>query len=569
MKSINLVRPRSGGTDRKSTDLGRRPVVGPLPVQPPHFSSRAGARREVPAPGSHAAAQAASGLPEGLQTVMEAMSGFSLADVVVHRNSAEPSRLGAAAFTQGNQIHVAPGQEQHLPHEAWHVVQQKQGRVKPTLQMKKVAINDEATLEREADLMGARAAAAIVPTAGTTAARAKALASGTVVQCKNGKGKGKVTSSPPDVADTSFKQHYSSATPDPNSTAVGGGPQAVDFIVRGGEQSSHHHIFPKSKLTGTAAELSKWQVAAAATLAEVAADAKKSTSARAFSSDVAQRLTRLATMITGKNRRIGINVDGTWGAKKTSHYYWLGGNLFRGVNCSYRLDDPGDKEETVRPLSFPAERFAAALKWGRATVALEGQLSKLGTSFSYSQSYSTLETAFDTFLENRSDLEVPMHVTSDKIGQDWTLRSGTSAAQYVVLWGSGGHQYQLNKTAGNKFEALSRHLEEAAKEMTLRVRRALPDTWRGRMNGLLVGPSAQLGADLVTAYDSASDASEHDPATVYAGIVDLVSALAAIRNDGAAWLVLTNANEHVEFAERRKLITDAKAAYQRQYAGLV
>jgi hypothetical protein len=25
-----------------------------------------------------------------------------------------------------------PGQEQHLPHEAWHVVQQKQGRVKPT-----------------------------------------------------------------------------------------------------------------------------------------------------------------------------------------------------------------------------------------------------------------------------------------------------------------------------------------------------------------------------------------------------------------------------------------------------
>ena len=68
--------------------------------------------------------------------MMEAMSGFSLADVVVHRNSAEPARIGAAAFTKGRDIHLGPGQARHLPHEAWHVVQQKQGRVKPTLQMK-------------------------------------------------------------------------------------------------------------------------------------------------------------------------------------------------------------------------------------------------------------------------------------------------------------------------------------------------------------------------------------------------------------------------------------------------
>ena len=46
------------------------------------------------------------------------------------------------------------GREQHLAHEAWHVVQQKQGRVKPTLQMKGVAINDDGGLEREADHMG-------------------------------------------------------------------------------------------------------------------------------------------------------------------------------------------------------------------------------------------------------------------------------------------------------------------------------------------------------------------------------------------------------------------------------
>ena len=53
-----------------------------------------------------------------------------------------------------------PEQEKHLPHEAWHVVQQAQGRVKPTMQLKGGAfVNDEAGLEREADLFGAKALA--------------------------------------------------------------------------------------------------------------------------------------------------------------------------------------------------------------------------------------------------------------------------------------------------------------------------------------------------------------------------------------------------------------------------
>jgi hypothetical protein len=66
--------------------------------------------------------------------------------------------LGALAYAQGNQIHVAPGQERHLPHEAWHVVQQRQGRVRPTVQLKAgLAVNDEQGLEREADVMGAMA----------------------------------------------------------------------------------------------------------------------------------------------------------------------------------------------------------------------------------------------------------------------------------------------------------------------------------------------------------------------------------------------------------------------------
>lgn len=81
-----------------------------------------------------------------------------MGDVKVHYNSSKPAQLKAHAYAQGNNIHLAPGQQRHLPHEAWHVVQQKQGRVKPTMQMKKgININDDAGLEKEADVMGAEA----------------------------------------------------------------------------------------------------------------------------------------------------------------------------------------------------------------------------------------------------------------------------------------------------------------------------------------------------------------------------------------------------------------------------
>ena len=99
-----------------------------------------------------------TGLPDNLKTGMENLSGLSLDDVKVHRNSDKPSQLQAHAYAQGTDIHLGPGQEKHLPHEAWHVVQQKQGRVKPTMQMKgKININDDAGLEKEADVMGAKA----------------------------------------------------------------------------------------------------------------------------------------------------------------------------------------------------------------------------------------------------------------------------------------------------------------------------------------------------------------------------------------------------------------------------
>jgi len=99
-----------------------------------------------------------TGLPDKLKKGIENLSGYSMDDVRVHRNSDKPTQLQAYAYAQGTDIHLGPGQEKHLPHEAWHVVQQKQGRVKPTMQMKgKVHVNDDVGLEKEADVMGARA----------------------------------------------------------------------------------------------------------------------------------------------------------------------------------------------------------------------------------------------------------------------------------------------------------------------------------------------------------------------------------------------------------------------------
>jgi len=99
-----------------------------------------------------------TGMPDQLKAGIESLSGFSMDHVRVQYNSSQPAHLNALAYTQGTDIHVAPGQEQHLPHEAWHVVQQAQGRVQPTMQMKDgVPVNDEAGLEQEADVMGAKA----------------------------------------------------------------------------------------------------------------------------------------------------------------------------------------------------------------------------------------------------------------------------------------------------------------------------------------------------------------------------------------------------------------------------
>jgi hypothetical protein len=101
-----------------------------------------------------------TGIPIYLKDRVETLSGVDLSDVRVHRNSSKPDRMNALAYTQGRDIHLGPGQEHHLPHEAWHAVQQKQGRVAPTTRAMGGAFNNYVGLESEADRMGNKAMSA-------------------------------------------------------------------------------------------------------------------------------------------------------------------------------------------------------------------------------------------------------------------------------------------------------------------------------------------------------------------------------------------------------------------------
>ncbi|MGH2497416.1 MAG: DUF4157 domain-containing protein [Ktedonobacteraceae bacterium] len=126
-----------------------------LPVSQQVTQAKESSPQESPAPMQRK--ENTTGLPDTLKAGVENLSGLSMDDVRVHYNSSEPAQVQALAYTQGADIHVGPGQEKHLPHEAWHVVQQKQGRVQPTVQAKGVAINDDLGLEKEADVMGGKA----------------------------------------------------------------------------------------------------------------------------------------------------------------------------------------------------------------------------------------------------------------------------------------------------------------------------------------------------------------------------------------------------------------------------
>ncbi|MGG6266458.1 DUF4157 domain-containing protein [Leptolyngbya sp. AN10] len=109
-------------------------------------------------------------IPAPMRSKMESAFNTSFADVRVHEGNHVDS-IGAIAYTQGNQIHFAPGRlnpetssgQALLGHELAHVVQQRQGRVKPTTQVKGLPVNDQSALEQEADTLGQKAAQMKMP----------------------------------------------------------------------------------------------------------------------------------------------------------------------------------------------------------------------------------------------------------------------------------------------------------------------------------------------------------------------------------------------------------------------
>ncbi|HWN71230.1 MAG TPA: DUF4157 domain-containing protein [Haliangium sp.] len=146
-------------------------------------------RKGAGSEGGQASAPSGSGqpLPGDVQAKMEGAFGADFSAVRVHEGP-QADAMGALAYTQGTDIHFQPGQydpqSQHgqelLGHELTHVVQQSQGRVPTPTQAKGAPINDDPSLEREADTMGARAAA------GAHASMAPATDAAGAVQRKSG-----------------------------------------------------------------------------------------------------------------------------------------------------------------------------------------------------------------------------------------------------------------------------------------------------------------------------------------------------------------------------------------------
>jgi hypothetical protein len=106
-----------------------------------------------------------TGMPDRVKSKMENSFNSDFSDVKVHANSSKAPEVGALAYTQGQDVHFAPGQfspdtssgQKLLGHELAHVVQQREGRVQPTTEVAGMPVNDNPDLENEADRLGDKA----------------------------------------------------------------------------------------------------------------------------------------------------------------------------------------------------------------------------------------------------------------------------------------------------------------------------------------------------------------------------------------------------------------------------
>lgn len=107
-------------------------------------------------------------LPRPLLAKMESAFAADFSRVRVHVGP-QATRIGALAFTMGEDLYFAPGQyqpesargQQLIGHELAHVIQQRQGRVRSAASG--VSVVTDPALEAEADRLGMRAAMSATP----------------------------------------------------------------------------------------------------------------------------------------------------------------------------------------------------------------------------------------------------------------------------------------------------------------------------------------------------------------------------------------------------------------------
>lgn len=180
-------------TGRRGTEMASEPQgagkrsliqlrVGPQAPQPTEPSRRTLTEQLVPIQAQRAEpGNATAGgppptggggapLPADVRAQMEAVLGANFAAVRVHV-SPYAEAIGAHAFTRGTDLFFAPGAYdptsqqglQLLGHELVHVMQQAQGRVPANAKIDGAPANTDASLEQEADEIGAKAARALPP----------------------------------------------------------------------------------------------------------------------------------------------------------------------------------------------------------------------------------------------------------------------------------------------------------------------------------------------------------------------------------------------------------------------
>jgi hypothetical protein len=131
-------------------------------VQPKADPAAAGAVNEAEAGATLGPTGGGSALPPAVRSRMESSFGASFASVRIHEGG-NAQALGAKAYTQGEDVHFAPGAydptskrgEVLLAHELAHVLQQRDGRVVAPRGDGGPVVTDT-SLEAEADAMAER-----------------------------------------------------------------------------------------------------------------------------------------------------------------------------------------------------------------------------------------------------------------------------------------------------------------------------------------------------------------------------------------------------------------------------